>query len=229
MSNGRGPGADSAPGRVRRGREKAAHAFCCGDWVPGRQNMALLVLQLVALYQAALRGRDYLTPRPSGEIHLQGLGVVEAAGSLQVWGWLFYVSAAVALLGLAGRWAPVVIAAHAALFAWYGGIGIGLLQEEGVHLSPGVIVGLLVACLGTWVVFRRHASTAPIRLLVGVPAMLLGQELISSGLGQDYRTGTGLIGGGLMHLTIAAGTWLLWKRQHLTAQVELEQGVVLPR
>lgn len=228
MSRSR-PGVSPAPGRLGRTWENFAHAFCCGDWVPGRQNAALLILQLIALYQAALRGRDYLTPRDGHMIQLQGLGMVDAAGSLQVWGWLFYVSAGLALVGLAGRWAPVVIVAHAALFAWYGGLGIGLLQEEGIHINLVVVLGMGLACLGTWVVFRRKAATAPIRLLVGVPAMLFGQELLSNGLGQDYRTGTGLVGAGLMHVTIAAGTWLLWKRQHLTAQVEREQGVVLPR
>lgn len=200
-----------------------------GDWIPGRHNVALLVIELIALYQAALRGADYLTPRSNGEINLQGLGVVEAAGSLHVWGWLFYVSAAAALVGLAGRWAPVVIIAHTSLFAWYSGIGIGLLQAEGIHITPSVIAGLVLAITGTWLVFRRHAASAPIRLLIGVPAMLVGQGLMSSGLGQDYRTGTGLLGAGALHLTIAAGTWLLWKRQRLTVQVEQEQGVVLPR
>lgn len=200
-----------------------------GDWFLARNNIALLIVQLTALYQAALRGRDYLEPRSGGEIALQGLGTVDAAGSMQVWGWLFYGSAALALFGLAGRWAPVVIAAHAALFAWYGGIGIGLLQEQGIDLSITVIAGVLCAIAGTWLVFRRASHSASIRLLVGVPGMLVGQELMSSGLGADYRTGTGLMAAGIMHLTIAAGTWLLWTRQQLAEQVEREQGVVLPR
>lgn len=199
------------------------------DWFLPRNNLALLVVQLVSLYQAAMRGRDYLTERTGGEIALQGLGTVDAAGSMQVWGWLFYGSAALALIGLAGRWAPVVIAAHAALFAWYGGIGIGLLQEQGIALNLSVITGMLCAVAGTWLVFRRTPHSAPIRLLVGVPGMLVGQELMSAGLGTDYRTGTGLMAAGVMHLTIAAGTWLLWTRQQLAEQVEREQGVVLPR
>lgn len=216
------------PGAARRALGRCLRALHPSDWVPGRHNVALLVIQLVALYQAALRGRDYLTPRTGGEVEIQGLGIVDNAAALSLWGWLFYVSAVIALIGLAGRWAPLVIGAHCALFAWYGGVGVGLLQAQGVEVNPSMITGGLCAIAGTWIVFRREATDAAVRLLVGVPGMLVGQELLSTGLVEDYRTGTGLMGAGIMHLTIAAGIWLLWKRQRLVEQVEREQGVVLP-
>jgi len=217
------------PRAVRSALGRVLAPLSPGDWVPGRHNAALLTVQLVALYQAALRGRDYLEPRTGDQIRLQNLGVVEAAGSLHVWGLLFYATAAIALVGLAGRWAVVVIAAHALIFAWYVGVGFGLLQAQGINVTPSVVAGMLCAGAGTWLVFRRRPPSAVVRLIVGVPAMLVGQELMASGLGQDYRTGTGLMAAGVMHLSIAVGTWLLWQRQRLVRQVEQEQGVVLPR
>jgi len=200
-----------------------------GDWHPGRTNVPFLIIQLAALYQAALRGRDYLTPRAGAVVDADGLGVVEQAAALTTWGWLFYGSAAVVLVGLAGRWSPLVIAGHAFLFAWYGGVAIGLLQAQGFDLSWRLLLGAILSGLGTWVILRRRAPGASVRLLLGVPGMLVGQELMASGLGSDYRTGTGLMAAAIIHLTLAAGTWLLTQRQRLTAQVEREVGVVLPR
>lgn len=200
-----------------------------GTWIPGRLNLALLVIQLAALYQAGLRGRDYLEPRSEYAIDAQGLGVLDNAAALPIWGWLFYLSAAVVLVGLAGRWIALVVTGHAALFAWYGGVAIGILQDQGVRIDWQVGLGALCAGLGTWLIFQRRAPGAPVRLLLGVPGMLVGQELLSSGLGEDYRTGTGLMGAAVIHLTLAAGSWLLVKRETLTEQVEREVGVALPR
>lgn len=185
--------------------------------------MALLVAQLVLLYQAALRGSDYRADRTLDEVAGQGLSIVDAASPLEVWGWLFYGSAVLALIGLALRSATIVVTAHALLFCWYGGIGIGVLQSEGIDISPPVVAGGVLAAAGTWLVFRQDADRALIRLLVGVPAMLLGQEMLASGLGVDYRTGTGLLGAAVLHLTIGAGTWLMATRQQLAAQVAKEQ------
>jgi hypothetical protein len=219
----RRPGAARALGRRLLGE------FAHGEWRPGAHNVALLVVQLITLYQAGLRGRDYLIPRTTGAIDAQGLGIVEAAAALPVWGWLFYLSTVLAVVGLAGRWAPVVIAGHALLWAWYSGIGYGVLADQGITLTWRLIGGAMLATLGLWVIFRRNAPGAPVRLLIGVPAMLVGQELMSTGLGQDYRSGTGLMGAGAIHATLAVGTWLLAKRERLRTQVEGEFGVRLPR
>jgi hypothetical protein len=185
----------------------------------------LPVIQAVSLYQAALRGTDYLR-LPAGQQET-GLGVVEQAAPLQVWGWLFYGSVVLALLGIAARRPWLTIVGHGLLGCWYAGVGIGLLQTEGAGLNPLVVTGALIGGGGAWLVFRRSSDGTTLRLLAGVPAMLAGQWLLAVGLGDGYRSGTGLISGAVIQFALATVTWLAFTRQRLTAQIEREHGVTL--
>lgn len=195
-----------------------------GDWLPGTHNLALLIIQAVGLYQVGYRGLDYFlsyagTAGPSAPT---SLNVVESAAPLWLWGVLFYGSALVALVGLAGRWAVPVVLAHVALFCWYGGIGYGLLQGIGVQVSWGLPLGGLLSIGGTWLVFSRRPFPLPARVFLGVPAMLVGQYLSAVDLGAGYRTGTALMASGVMHLTIGLGTFVLWQRQRMEVRLALE-------
>lgn len=196
------------------------------DWVPGRHNAALMVMQLILLWQAGTRGLDYITPRSPSEVLDVGLGGF--AFPLVVWGALFYGFTVLTLIGLAARVAPVVITGHCALGAFYAAAGVNALLKDQVQVGWWVPLGFALSLVGLAIVFRRVGSTLVSRLLVGVPLMLVGQLIITQGLGQDYRTGTGLLAATLLHLTLAGGTWLIWTRQHLRQQVEREHGFPLP-
>lgn len=201
-----------------------------GDWRPGTHNLALLVIQLIALWQASLRGGDYIGDRsplrPGANGNPPALGTVEQAAPLWVWGSLFLVSTALVLIGLAGRWATPVIVGHVTLAGWYTGIGIGVLQTSGVIINAAVLAGTLLSLAGAWVMFRPSQPSLWLRLAFGVPAMLVGQSLLIGGLGVDYRTGTGLIAAAAMHATLGVGTFVLWQRQQLGHQVDDERAAV---
>jgi hypothetical protein len=185
----------------------------------------LPVIQAVSLFQAALRGTDYLR-LPSGQQEA-GLGAVEQAAPLWVWGWLFCGSVVLALLGIAARRPWLTIVGHGLLGCWYAGVGIGLLQTEGAGLNALVVTGGIVGGAGAWLVFRRSVNGTALRLLAGVPAMLAGGWLLAIGLGDGYRGGTGLLSGAVIQAALAAATWLVWTRARLAAQVEREHGVTL--
>jgi hypothetical protein len=176
-------------------------------------------VQAITLFQAALRGADYAwvstAPAPA-------LARVEQAASLTVWGWLFYGSAVLVLVGIAARHVVPVVLGHLLLFAWYAGIGLPVLAAQSGMEGHGW-VGLPLGVLGAGVVITRHVRSDLVRLLVGVPFMLAAHYLLADSLGTDYRTGTGLVGGGLVHLTLAVATAVAAGRQILSAEVERER------
>lgn len=195
-----------------------------GDWAPGAHNMALLIVQLIVLVQAALRGFDYLQPAPEQA----SLSAVERWVPLTWWGAAFLLVTTMALVGLAGRWAGPIMAGHALAGSLYVGVGVGILLENGEPVGALAAAGMAVGLLGTWLVLRTASPTA-LRLIVGVPAMLTGQYLLSVDFGAGYRTGTGLIGAGLIHGVLAAGTLVLWIRQHAVVQVAQERAARIAR
>lgn len=202
----------------RRGPFNRLHA---GDWSAGRANAALLLVQLIVLWGAMLRGLDYLQPRAALD---DSLTDVERFLPLWVWGIALVVCAAAGLLGLAGRWAAPIIVAHLGLFAIYVGVGVGELQRTGIAVDATAAGGLVVGGIGTWLIFRQDSTSTLIRLLVGVPAMFLGQWLLAEGLGIDYRRGVILIATGLIHLVSSFGTLVLWLRQRARDRVLQERA-----
>lgn len=180
---------------------------------------ALLAIQGIALFQAALRGADYIggSDRPTAP----SLAHVEQAASLPTWGWLFYGSAVLVLLGIAARHVAPVVLGHLLLFAWYAGMGFPILA----HTSGGAPHGLVavpLGVLGAWVVITRHVDSTPVRLALGVPLMLAAHYLLADGLGSDYRTGTALVGAGLLHCTLALTAAVAAARQVLAVEVARE-------
>jgi len=184
-----------------------------GDWQPRRTHPVLLALQLVTLWQAGLRGLDYA----GGVVDGLDAGAAEPA-----YGWLLYGSTVLVLLGLAIRRGVPVILGHALLASWYAGLGVTSLGGLGIALDWRVVLGIALGGIGTGVLLADRFRT-PLRL-AGVAAMLAGQAVIVLGLGADYRTGTGLVGGALQHATLAVGTLILWQRDRLRRVVEREHA-----
>jgi len=178
-----------------------------GDWRPRLTHPTLLTIQLVALWQAGLRGLDYAGGTVAG---------LDRAAADPAYGWLLYGSTVLVLLGLAIHRAGPVILGHALLGSWYLGLGVNTLTSTS-HLRFGVLTGLVASAAGVYALLA--ASRWPYRLL-GVAGMLAGQALLVVGLGGDYRAGTGLVAAGILHATLAVGTFILWQRQRLRRRVE---------
>lgn len=181
------------------------------SWAPAHEAPTLLAIQLVTLWQAGMRGLDYLTG-PGGP-------ALDAAVDGPVAGLTLYIGVAVTVLGLAARRPGPVIAGHLLLGAWYLGLG-GVAFVDRLHPEPITWPGLALGAAGVWLVVRAR-SGMPTRL-AGAAAMLAGQVMLAGGLLGDYRSGTGLAGAGLLHIAIAAGTFTLWQRRDLRAVVEAE-------
>lgn len=184
-----------------------------GDWTPRATHPFLLAMQLVALWQAGLRGLDYAGGTSAG---------LDASAGDPVYGWLLYGSTILVLAGLAIRRGGPVILGHALLGSWYLGLGVDTLTTTSTLVDPGTAAGLLFGGFGAVALLTERARL-PVRLL-GVAAMLLGQVLLVAGLGGDYRAGTGLVAGGLLHGTLAVGTFVLWQRQRLRRVVVDERS-----
>lgn len=182
-----------------------------GDWQPRRTHPVLVALQLVTLWQAALRGLDYIGGVDAG---------LDSRAAEPAYGWLLYGSATLVLLGLAIRRGGPVILGHALLASWYAGLGVTALGGLGIAADWRVLLGLAFGGLGTGVLLSDRFRT-PLRL-AGVAAMLAGQAVIVVGLGVDYRAGTGLVAGGAQHAVLAVGTFILWQRDRLRRVVEHE-------
>jgi hypothetical protein len=181
-----------------------------GDWTPRTTHPTLLAVQLVALWQAGLRGLDYV----GGTV----AGLDRAAGN-PLYGWLLYASTVLVLAGLAAHRGGPVILGHALLGSWYLGLGVDTLRA--VDLNGYLTGGLLLGGVGAWALV--DGTSWPHRF-AGVAGMLLGQWLLVEGLGVDYRAGTGLIAAGLLHGTLAVGTFVLWQRQRLRRVVDDERA-----
>lgn len=184
--------------------------FGRGDWSPRATHPTLLVVQLVTLWQAGLRGLDYVGGVQAG---------LDRAAAEPVYGWLLYGSTILVLLGLALRRGAPVVLGHALLGSWYLGLGADALGE-----LPGRTgwAGLAVSALGVWALLAHDLST--LYRIAGVLAMLGGQALLVADLGGDYRTATGLLAAGLLHGAIAVGTFVLWQRQRLRRVVDDERA-----
>jgi hypothetical protein len=190
-----------------------------GTWQPGGVSPALLAVQLVATFQAALRGLDYLrhpAAPPPGV-----LAVVESAAPPAVWGGLLCGSAVTVLLGLAGRWPAVLILGHALLAAVYVGVGAPVLASSAVGPLTTGVLAVAGAALGTWtLVSTRAPGGLPARLLAVV--LMTGAVIsLAQVLGFDYRTGTGLIGGGAIHASLAVGVIVGTLRRRAAELVEV--------
>jgi hypothetical protein len=170
----------------------------------------LLAVQLVTLWQAGMRGLDYLGGPGGPALDATAAGPVAGLG--------LYLGVAVALVGIVGRWASPIIAGHLLVGVMY----LALVGDALDRATPTPLAwaGFAVGAVGTWAALRRNAGTAS-RLAAGA-LMLGGQALIAVGLGGDYRTGTGLLGAGVIHLALSAGTFLLWQRRDLRVAVEAE-------
>jgi hypothetical protein len=183
-----------------------------GDWTPRATHPILLAVQLIALWQAALRGLDYT----GGTV----AGLDRAAGD-PLYGWLLYGSTVLVLVGLAiGRGAPIILG-HALLGSWYLGLGRDTLASTSAF-DLDVLTGITVGGLGTYALLSVKSRWG--YRLAGVAGMLLGQAILVDGLGGDYRTGTGLVAAGLLHGILAVGTFVLWQRQRLRRVVDDEQA-----
>ncbi len=173
----------------------------------------LLTIQLVTLWQVGMRALDYLTTPTMPALDRIVAGPLAGLGLL--------LGAVVVLTGLAGRWASSVIVGHAVVGSVYLVLG-WLALTDTVSPSPSWgTAGLLLSAAGVLVLVHRRAPTWA-RLAVAVPAMLVGQVVLAHALGADFRTGTGLLGAGALHLTLSAGTALLWQRRRLTDLVEAQ-------
>lgn len=183
-----------------------------GDWTPRTSHPFLLAVQLVSLWQAGLRGLDY-----AGGVR----GGLDMFAGDPLYGWLLYGSTTLVLVGLAIRRGGPVILGHALLASWYAGLGVDTLASTSTLLRPDVLAGLVVSGLGVYALLV--GSSWPYRL-VGVAGMLLGQAILVDGLGGDFRVGTGLLSAGLLHGTLAVGTFVLSQRQRLRRSVADERA-----
>lgn len=189
-----------------------------GDWRPGGVSPALLIIQLAATLQAALRGLDYW--RPAGPVPAS-LAVVEDAAPPAVWAALFCGSAVIVLLGLAGRWPAVLILGHLMLAAVYLGVGAPVLASSAVGPLSSAALAVGGGALGTWALSYRREGGLPARLLA-VILMTGSGVLLSRVLGVDYRTGTGLVSAGVLHAALALGVWVGTLRRRLAPVAEEE-------
>jgi hypothetical protein len=189
-----------------------------GDWQPGGVSPALLVIQLAATLQAALRGLDYW--HPAGPVP-PTLALVESAAPPHVWAALMGGSAVVVLLGLAGRWPAVMILGHLLLAAVYLGVGVPVLAASAVGPLTAALLAVGGGALGTWALVHGWVRDLPARLLA-VLLMCGAVILLSRTLGTDYRTGTGLLSAGVLHTALALGVWVGTLRRRLTPQAEEE-------
>lgn len=115
-----------------------------GGWRPGRTSFALFTIEVMMTVQAAIRGGDYLRRDPDPSTLLSH---VQDDVPMRVWAALFIASAALVVLGWAGRWGRVIAAGHVLSMACYGAIGVGVLLVTGV--GPGVRTpsGLIVTAI----------------------------------------------------------------------------------
>lgn len=191
-----------------------------GDWRPGATSPALLAVELLTAGQAALRGIAYL--RGDAVTHGGVVDYVESAAPTAVWGWLFFGSATAVLVGLAGRWPGVLVAAHLLLGAVYAGLGFAVLRIASGPPSLVGVLGTADALLGVYVVLR--ARSLPVRLLLGVPLLVAGGVALSVALGTEYATGSGFVIGGGVQVALAVGVWHASTRQRLQRIVDREAG-----
>lgn len=193
-----------------------------GDWHPGGDRPALTVIQLAATFQAALRALDYW--RPGGPA-VPALALVESAAPPQVWAGLMGGSAVLVLIGLALRRPAVLILAHLMLAAVYIGVGAPVLATSAVGPLSVAALALGAGALGTWALLHGWVRDTWTRLLA-VTLMAGCAVLLAQTLGTDYRTGTGLVGAGVIHAALAFGVWVGTIRARLTpvAEEEVRRG-----
>jgi len=195
-----------------------------GDWRPGGVSPALLAIQLTTTLQAALRGLDYL--RHTGTTPPGVLAVVESAAPPAVWSGLLLGSAAVVLLGLAGRWPGILILGHALLAAVYAGVGLPVLTATATGSPDTILLILSCGTLGTWTLVSGRAPGGMTARLLAVTLMVGTVIALSTVLGVDYRTGTGLAGGAVVHAALAAGVALGTVRRRAEREVDQERELV---
>lgn len=141
-----------------------------GSWRPpvfGRADSRLIIL--LFCYSAVVRGLDYATGRDgTAASPASPLAVIEQAMPLPVWAALILGAVATLLLGMLGRWSPLVITGHVTLALVYAGLFAGLLPEylvrswaDGIRGAGGlavpVVVHILCAARTRW---ERHGWRA---------------------------------------------------------------------
>lgn len=178
-------------------------------------------MQLITALQAALRGLDYWR-QPAGTAP-PAIAVVEQAAPPAVWGALFLGTSVLVLLGLAGRWVPIIVIAHLLLGAVYVGLGVPVLASTAVGPAALIAVSLAAAVVGTWLLIH-HGTRPMLRISAALPLMLGALLATSTALGTDYRLGTGLVLAGALQGVLALGVALVTFRRQAADQLA-EEGV----
>lgn len=189
-----------------------------GDWRPGGISPALLTIQLVTTLQAALRGLDYW--RPAATVPPGVLAVVESTAPPQVWAGLMCGASLVVLLGLGGRWPAVLIIGHLMLSAVYLGVGLPVLSAVAVGPLLDALVAAGAAALGLWALLCPRAPGGLAARLLAVLILAGAAVTAARVLGTDYRTGTGLVGAGVVHASLALGVVVGTARRRAAAWLE---------
>lgn len=120
-----------------------------GTWRPptlGRTDSRLIIMLFV--YSAVIRGLDYATGRDGTAASPNStLATIEQAMPLSMWAAIILGGCASLLIGMAGRWTPLVITGHLVLAAAYSGLFFGLVPEyidrswfDGIRGAAGLAV-----------------------------------------------------------------------------------------
>ncbi len=169
--------------------------------------------QLVLLAIAAVRGLDYLFPDevPTGATKA-ALSIVDQTLPLPVWGAFLVGGVVLVGIGAAISQPYLVIAGHALCGGAYTGVGVGqtLVAAETLPMGwtdpnlPAIVGGLLAAAIAVNVARDQPRIHWPTIVLIGTASFLVVSGLLTLAIvGDGFRTGVGLIGGGFLHTLLA--------------------------
>lgn len=187
-----------------------------GNWEPGKHNLAMAIIQLVAAGQAGLRGLDYIKNRP-GPLS-PSVRAVEQIGSLHLWGLIFLAGAAVLVTSLSGGWIVGVFTGHALLSCAY--IVLGCILLSGVQQTSllSAVFGSVLLCVGLWLSLGRWQQCNGLRFTSSVVLMVGGGWWAGAGLGVDFRSATGVISAGVLQICLLLGTAVFVYRDREVAE-----------
>lgn len=180
------------------------HAPRLGDWEPGKHNLAMAIIQLVAAGQAGLRGLDYIKDRP-GPLS-PSVQAVEQIGSLHLWGLIFLGGAAVLVASLSGGWVVGVFTGHAILSCAYVILGCILLSGVQQTNLVSAVFGSVFLCAGLWLSLSRWQRWNGVRFTSSALLVVGGGWWASTGLGVDFRSATGVVSAGVLQVCLLLGT-----------------------
>lgn len=121
----------------------------------------IIAIQAILIYQAAIRGLDYLGAQPSSAA--SGLSRADQSApfglGLTFWGLVFVAAAAVFVIGMASRWWSWIVAAHVIAAGAYLAVSFGLFVTafenhywQGIRTPFGLVAaagGHAALALGT--------------------------------------------------------------------------------